>query len=119
MAYSPLAMPDRGMRMELWSRMDYNGNGILSLAEIDRFLHEIFPEFDNKPSLMQAFKAAELLRIKRDEKLTRDRLQRNVLRREEHERTKAYFAPIFHAGRFLLEPRPSTVDKDWKAMSFS
>ena len=67
----------------------------------------------------QAFKAAELLRIKRDEKLARDRLQRNVLRREEHERTKAYFAPIFHAERFLLEPRPSTVDKDWKAMSFS
>jgi Ca2+-binding EF-hand superfamily protein len=39
--------------------MDFNGNSIISLAEIDRYISERYPLFDNKPALMRSYKAAD------------------------------------------------------------
>ena len=39
--------------------MDYNGNGALSLAEIDAAVVELYPGFNNKPALMRAYHAAD------------------------------------------------------------
>jgi len=45
---------------ELFSRFDYNGNGILSLAELDRAIIESMPEYaHDKPAIMRAYKAAD------------------------------------------------------------
>jgi len=50
---------------ELWSRIDFNGNGYVSLAEIDKMIVEMqndsespFYGFNNKPALMRAYKAS-------------------------------------------------------------
>jgi hypothetical protein len=50
---------------ELWSRTDFNGNGYVSLAEIDKLIVEMqndpgspFVGFNNKPALMRAYKAS-------------------------------------------------------------
>ena len=50
---------------ELWSRVDFNGNGYVSLAEIDKMVVEMqndqespFFGFNNKPALMRAYKAS-------------------------------------------------------------
>jgi len=45
-----------------FKEMDYNGNKIISLAEIDKLIVEGYPLFDNKPALMRAYKAADLNR---------------------------------------------------------
>ena len=37
--------------------MDYNNNEVVSLAEIDKAIVELWPEFDHKPALMRAYKA--------------------------------------------------------------
>lgn len=34
-------------------------NGRLSLAEVDKAVQELYPQFDNKPALIRAFKAAD------------------------------------------------------------
>ena len=39
--------------------MDYNNNGVVSLVEIDKAIVELWPEFDHKPALMRAYKAAD------------------------------------------------------------
>jgi len=45
---------------ELFHRFDYNGNGILSLAEIDKAIVESMPEYaHDKPAIMRAYKAAD------------------------------------------------------------
>ena len=41
---------------KLWSCLDFNGNGIVSLAEIDKFVIERFPLLNQKPALMRAYK---------------------------------------------------------------
>lgn len=49
-------------RQDLWDDMDVNGNGYLSLAEIDRGLRDTLRTedlFNAKPVIMQAFKAAK------------------------------------------------------------
>lgn len=40
--------------------MDYNNNNMISLAEIDKYIVEGYPNYDNKPALMRAYKAADL-----------------------------------------------------------
>merc|ERR1719191_378043 len=46
----------------LWKRLDFNGNGVVSLAEIDKLVVEMvqggtWPEWlNNKPALMRAYK---------------------------------------------------------------
>mmetsp|Transcript_88339 Transcript_88339/g.166468 ORF Transcript_88339/g.166468 Transcript_88339/m.166468 type:complete len:509 (+) Transcript_88339:103-1629(+) len=41
----------------LWDRIDFNGNNIVSLAEIDKLCVEAFPLLNHKPALMRAYKA--------------------------------------------------------------
>jgi Ca2+-binding EF-hand superfamily protein len=54
-----LSLPDRAERHALFDRIDYNGNGALSLAEIDKAVVELWPRFDHKRALMRAYKAAD------------------------------------------------------------
>jgi Ca2+-binding EF-hand superfamily protein len=42
---------------EAWDRIDFNGNHIVSLAEIDKFCVEAYPLLNHKPALMRAYKA--------------------------------------------------------------
>jgi Ca2+-binding EF-hand superfamily protein len=43
----------------LWNRLDYNGNGRLSLAELDKGVVELWPDLNHKPAIMRAYKAAD------------------------------------------------------------
>jgi hypothetical protein len=61
-----LVMPDKESRTKLFHEIDVNGNGGLSLAEIDKAvvsgqigqaMH--CPDFNHKPALMRAYKAAD------------------------------------------------------------
>lgn len=63
------ALPTEEELSEIWKIMDYNGNNILSLAEIDKFVVERFPRYNNKPALMRAYKAAD---VNGDGYITRD-----------------------------------------------
>ena len=40
----------------LWARIDCNGNGSISLAEIDKAVVQKYPLLNNKPALMRAYK---------------------------------------------------------------
>ena len=51
---SLLDNPD--MYNKLWSTLDNNGNGIVSLAEIDAFAVYTYPLLNKKPALMRAYK---------------------------------------------------------------
>ena len=42
-----------------FSEMDVNGNGLISLAEIDKLIATMYPKFDNKPALIRAYHAAD------------------------------------------------------------
>ena len=49
-------------RNKIWQSIDVNGNGYLSLAEIDKGMRDVIqlPDlFDLKPVLMRAFQAAK------------------------------------------------------------
>lgn len=39
-----------------WSSMDVNGNNVVSLAEVDKFINDKFQILGNKPALIRAFK---------------------------------------------------------------
>ena len=54
-----IEMPSKEERTKLFNRMDNNGNGGLSLAEIDKGIIELYPAFNCKPALMRAYKAAD------------------------------------------------------------
>jgi Ca2+-binding EF-hand superfamily protein len=54
----PLCM-DRDAINEAFDRFDFNGNGGLSLAEIDKAVVELLPRYNHKPSLMRAYKASD------------------------------------------------------------
>lgn len=46
------------VRIDQWNCMDFNGNGYLSLAEIDKGMRDcvVLPEiFDTKPVMMRAY----------------------------------------------------------------
>lgn len=38
---------------QAWEQIDYNGNGIVSLAEIDKWVVESYPKLNNKAALMR------------------------------------------------------------------
>jgi hypothetical protein len=40
----------------LWKQLDFNGNNIVSLAEIDKLAVERYPLLNKKPALMRAYK---------------------------------------------------------------
>jgi len=41
---------------KMWSSLDFNGNNIVSLAEIDKWVVESYPILNHKPALMRAYK---------------------------------------------------------------
>ena len=54
---------DKAARHKLWKAMDCNGNGIMSLAEIDKGIRDninIEDLFESKPVIMRAFSAAKI-----------------------------------------------------------
>jgi len=53
-------MPSREVRKMLFNRLDFNGNGMLSLAELDKAVIELWPAFNNKPAIMRAYKASDV-----------------------------------------------------------
>jgi Ca2+-binding EF-hand superfamily protein len=50
-------MKDKTKLKEMWKRIDFNGNNIVSLAEIDKLAVEAYPLLNHKPALMRAYKA--------------------------------------------------------------
>jgi Ca2+-binding EF-hand superfamily protein len=56
---APLVMPSVSERKALFRRVDPNGNGLMSLAELDKAVIELWPRFNNKPAIMRAYKAAD------------------------------------------------------------
>jgi len=50
---------DKTRLAALWQRCDSNGNGVVSLAELGKFVRDIYPLLDHQPALMRAFKAAD------------------------------------------------------------
>ncbi len=60
---APLArldLPGKEDRDRMFDRWDRNGNGALSLAEIDAAVVDRWPHFNHKPSLMRAYRAADV-----------------------------------------------------------
>eukprot|EP01043_Picozoa_sp_COSAG02_P083867 COSAG02_NODE_21809_length_774_cov_1.293333_1_plen_173_part_10 len=51
---------DKDERDEIFSKIDGNGNGILSLAEIDGFVKAEYPGEFHKQALIRAYKAADV-----------------------------------------------------------
>eukprot|EP00055_Hartaetosiga_balthica_P008040 m.28757 g.28757 ORF g.28757 m.28757 type:complete len:647 (-) comp6087_c0_seq2:263-2203(-) len=54
------ALADVKQLQSFWKEMDFNGNNIVSLAEIDKFVGARFPKLNNKPALMRAYKQTTL-----------------------------------------------------------
>jgi len=54
------ALADPKQLKSYWRQLDFNGNNIVSLAEIDKFVVERFPMLNNKPALMRAYKKTTL-----------------------------------------------------------
>ncbi|KAJ3223427.1 hypothetical protein HK099_001151 [Clydaea vesicula] len=51
---------DKASVEKAFKQFDYNNNGLLSLAEIDKAVIEILPQFaKDKPAIMRAYKAAD------------------------------------------------------------
>lgn len=48
---------DQESLRKMWKRLDFNGNNVVSLAEIDKFVIEQYPLLNHKPALMRAYKA--------------------------------------------------------------
>ncbi|CAH1767487.1 2905_t:CDS:2, partial [Entrophospora sp. SA101] len=52
---------DKTQVKKIFNKFDYNGNGILSLAEIDKAVIELYPHFaKDKPAIMRAYKATDV-----------------------------------------------------------
>eukprot|EP00933_Yihiella_yeosuensis_P080730 TRINITY_DN94204_c0_g1_i1.p1 TRINITY_DN94204_c0_g1~~TRINITY_DN94204_c0_g1_i1.p1 ORF type:complete len:484 (-),score=97.96 TRINITY_DN94204_c0_g1_i1:78-1529(-) len=51
-------MQNKQELLKLWKRIDFNGNHIVSLAEIDKLVVEVYPLLNHKPALMRAYKAS-------------------------------------------------------------
>lgn len=52
-------LPSAKKEQEIFDRVDFNGNGMLSLAELDKAVVELWPRFNNKPAILRAYKAAD------------------------------------------------------------
>jgi Ca2+-binding EF-hand superfamily protein len=51
-----LAITDHSAIRRLWRAIDINSNNVVSLAELDRFVVELFPLLNHKPALVRAYK---------------------------------------------------------------
>merc|ERR1719203_1922659 len=49
-------MTDNSKLKKMWGVLDFNGNNIVSLAEIDKWVVENYPVLNHKPALMRAYK---------------------------------------------------------------
>jgi hypothetical protein len=70
------------MRLKIWSQFDVNGNGILSLAEVDKAMRDILrlpALFALKPVLIRAFYAAKD-KVKSDKSYADDYISRGEFR---------------------------------------
>eukprot|EP00547_Thalassionema_nitzschioides_P002304 CAMPEP_0194222234 /NCGR_PEP_ID=MMETSP0156-20130528/32428_1 /TAXON_ID=33649 /ORGANISM="Thalassionema nitzschioides, Strain L26-B" /LENGTH=624 /DNA_ID=CAMNT_0038952933 /DNA_START=142 /DNA_END=2013 /DNA_ORIENTATION=- len=54
-----ISIPDKEKGMEIFTQLDENASGKLSLAELDKGVVILYPEFNNKPAIMAAYKAAD------------------------------------------------------------
>lgn len=55
---------DPGKIRETWKVFDFNNNGILSLAEIDKAVIELLPQYaKDKPAIIRAYKAADASKV--------------------------------------------------------
>lgn len=54
-----ISIPDKEAGMKLFDQLDENASGKLSLAELDKGVVNLFPEWNNKPAIMAAYKAAD------------------------------------------------------------
>jgi Ca2+-binding EF-hand superfamily protein len=52
-------IPDKTTAMKLFDELDENASGKLSLAELDKGIVTLFPDVNNKPAIMAAYKAAD------------------------------------------------------------
>jgi len=52
---------------KLWKSLDFNGNNVVSLAEIDKFVIENYEILNHKPALMRAYKRTIQVKNERDE----------------------------------------------------
>jgi Ca2+-binding EF-hand superfamily protein len=59
---------------QLWEILDANGNGIVSLAELDRVIVFKYPQLNNKKALMRAFKQTVVYEGNGDEYIQSDEL---------------------------------------------
>jgi Ca2+-binding EF-hand superfamily protein len=59
---------------QLWEILDVNGNGIVSLAELDRVIVFKYPQLNNKKALMRAFKQTVVYEGNGDEYIQADEL---------------------------------------------
>lgn len=48
---------DQAQLKKMWKRLDFNGNNIVSLAEVGKMVNEQYPVLNHQPALMRAFKA--------------------------------------------------------------
>merc|ERR1712137_1440296 len=61
---------------QAWDRLDFNGNGVVSLAEIDKWVVENYPLLNHKPALMRCYKCTM---ERKDEFLHRRDFKRFIL----------------------------------------
>jgi len=54
-----VAIPPKAEALKMFDQCDVNGNGMLSLAELDKAIVELKPVFNNKPAIMRAYKASD------------------------------------------------------------
>jgi len=59
-------MADNASLGKAWKELDFNGNNIVSLAEIDKWVVEKYALLNHKPALMRAYKAA-MVSVKQDD----------------------------------------------------
>lgn len=52
-----LTQDEAGLKT-MWQKLDFNGNGLVSLAEIDKLVVEKYPLLNKKPALVRAYKHA-------------------------------------------------------------
>jgi len=70
-------------RKELWGLIDMNGNGILSLAEVDKAMRDVLgleDLYDCKPAMLRAFNAAKEVGKEKKSKLAKDFVTRSEFR---------------------------------------
>lgn len=58
--FPKVELPSQEECLKVFSQIDMNGNGLLSLAELDKAVLEIWPQFNHKPAIMRAYKATDL-----------------------------------------------------------